>query len=157
MNHEIDASRQKYPYCIVWSPLPPISWIFPFIGHTGIADSKGSEYLSSPVKGDRQNHSRWQNPTNSTDILTGVIFDFAGPFTINRGNFAFGKIWTIIGRPLDVHQKSWNANIPSFIRFRRSHEVHPTRLPKMQGYRLGHSYCTRLRRVLTTYAQHLLR
>lgn len=42
MNHEIDPSRQKYPYCIVWSPLPPISWIFPFIGHTGIADSKGS-------------------------------------------------------------------------------------------------------------------
>ena len=57
MNHEIDPSRQKYPYCIVWSPLPPISWIFPFIGHTGIADSKGSQYLSPPVKDDPQNHS----------------------------------------------------------------------------------------------------
>lgn len=28
-------------YCIVWSPLPPITWIIPFIGHLGITDSRG--------------------------------------------------------------------------------------------------------------------
>jgi hypothetical protein len=28
-------------FCIVWSPLPPITWIIPFIGHMGIADSNG--------------------------------------------------------------------------------------------------------------------
>lgn len=28
-------------YTIVWSPLPPITWLIPFIGHTGICDSSG--------------------------------------------------------------------------------------------------------------------
>ena len=56
----VDISIDKYPYCIVWSPLPPITWILPFIGHTGIAGSDG------------------------------VIMDFAGPYSIGRGNFAFG-------------------------------------------------------------------
>jgi hypothetical protein len=53
----IDHSRQRYPYCIVWSPLPPITWLFPFIGHTGIGDSEG------------------------------IIYDFAGPYSIGRAHF----------------------------------------------------------------------
>ncbi len=32
----IDIRRNRFPYCIVWTPLPCISWILPFIGHTGI-------------------------------------------------------------------------------------------------------------------------
>jgi hypothetical protein len=40
------SSRQSHEqhdlsFCIVWSPLPPISWLFPFIGHLGICDSAG--------------------------------------------------------------------------------------------------------------------
>jgi len=58
---EINVERSRYPYCIVWSPLPPITWILPFIGHTGIADSEG------------------------------VIWDFAGPYTIGRDCMAFGE------------------------------------------------------------------
>ena len=56
----IDPSRQIYPYCIVWTPIPCISWLFPFIGHTGIGDSQG------------------------------VLYDFAGPYSIGKGNLAFG-------------------------------------------------------------------
>ncbi len=33
---QIDKIHQRYPYCIVWTPLPIISYIFPFIGDTGI-------------------------------------------------------------------------------------------------------------------------
>ena len=42
-SHEakIDAERARFPYCIVWTPLPLISWFLPFIGHTGIALSDG--------------------------------------------------------------------------------------------------------------------
>jgi hypothetical protein len=40
----IDHATQRYPYCIVWTPLPVISWFLPFIGHTGIADSRGVIY-----------------------------------------------------------------------------------------------------------------
>ena len=35
-NGKLDLS-----FCILWSPLPPITWIVPFIGHTGIVDSRG--------------------------------------------------------------------------------------------------------------------
>ena len=57
----IDVANNRYPYCIVWSPLPLITWLCPVIGHMGICDSQG------------------------------VIWDFAGPYTINRDDMAFGR------------------------------------------------------------------
>ena len=49
-------------FTILWSPLPPITYILPFIGHLGIADSRG------------------------------VASDFQGPYTVgDRGRMAFGK------------------------------------------------------------------
>ena len=59
---KIDPKKNRFPYCIVWTPLPIISWIFPFIGHTGICDAEG------------------------------VIYDFAGPYVVSRDDFAFGKV-----------------------------------------------------------------
>ncbi|RMX67933.1 hypothetical protein DD238_000555 [Peronospora effusa] len=56
----IDVSVHRFPFCLVWSPIPILTWFLPFIGHLGLADSKG------------------------------VIFDFAGPYTIGRDAFAFG-------------------------------------------------------------------
>ncbi|KAI9905333.1 hypothetical protein PsorP6_014295 [Peronosclerospora sorghi] len=56
----IDIAAHRFPFCLVWSPIPILTWVFPFIGHLGIADSHG------------------------------VIFDFAGPYTIGRNQFAFG-------------------------------------------------------------------
>lgn len=52
---KIDVAKGRYPYCVVWSPLPLLTWILPFIGHMGITNSEG------------------------------VIFDFAGPYTIGKG------------------------------------------------------------------------
>jgi hypothetical protein len=31
-----DPKYHCYPFCIVWTPLPLISWFLPFIGHVGI-------------------------------------------------------------------------------------------------------------------------
>lgn len=36
LRRPIDVPNNRYPYCIVWTPLPLISWIIPIIGHTGI-------------------------------------------------------------------------------------------------------------------------
>lgn len=33
--------KPDFSFCIVWSPLWPITLFLPFIGHTGIADSRG--------------------------------------------------------------------------------------------------------------------
>ena len=61
-----DIENSRFPYCIVWTPIPMITWFFPFIGHTGITDSRG------------------------------VIFDFAGPYTISVDDLSFGKPCRII-------------------------------------------------------------
>lgn len=60
-NMQIDPSRARFPCCIVWSPLPVISWLVPFIGHIGICREDG------------------------------VILDFAGPNFVCVDSFAFGS------------------------------------------------------------------
>lgn len=36
------SSPNDLSFTILWSPLPPITWIIPFIGHVGIGDSHGT-------------------------------------------------------------------------------------------------------------------
>ena len=58
---KINAKRNRFPYCIVWTPIPFITYIIPSIGHTGIGTSSG------------------------------IIHDFAGSYFISVDDFAFGK------------------------------------------------------------------
>ncbi|KAJ7991407.1 hypothetical protein DPEC_G00283520 [Dallia pectoralis] len=57
----IDPDKCRYPYCIVWTPIPVLSWLLPFIGHMGICTSSG------------------------------IIRDFAGPYFVSEDNMAFGR------------------------------------------------------------------
>lgn len=59
---EIDPRRGRFPCCIVWTPLPVLSWLIPFIGHMGICREDG------------------------------VILDFAGPNFVCVDNFTFGAV-----------------------------------------------------------------
>ena len=53
--------KEDLAFCVVWSPLPPITWLIPVIGHLGICDSHG------------------------------VASDFRGPYFVgDDGNMAFG-------------------------------------------------------------------
>nr|XP_043607225.1 protein RTE1-HOMOLOG-like [Erigeron canadensis] len=61
-NMQIDPTRARFPCCIVWTPLPVISWLLPFVGHMGIAREDG------------------------------VILDFAGPNFVCVDNFTFGAV-----------------------------------------------------------------
>lgn len=38
---EINHDLHRYPYCLIWTPIPLITWLFPIVGHMGIADSTG--------------------------------------------------------------------------------------------------------------------
>ncbi|KAK1272286.1 hypothetical protein QJS04_geneDACA013086 [Acorus gramineus] len=58
----IDPKRARFPCCLVWTPLPIISWFIPFIGHIGICREDG------------------------------VILDFAGPNFVCVDHFAFGAV-----------------------------------------------------------------
>jgi transmembrane protein 222 len=58
---KMTEKNEDLSFTILWSPLAPITWIFPFIGHTGIADSRG------------------------------IASDFQGPYYVgDQGRMAFG-------------------------------------------------------------------
>lgn len=57
----VDVELDRWPYCIVWTPLPFVTWFIPIIGHTGVANSKG------------------------------VIYDFSDDFDVTVDNFSFGN------------------------------------------------------------------
>ncbi|XP_076757944.1 transmembrane protein 222 [Xylocopa sonorina] len=61
MDLAINVERQRFPFCIVWTPLPILTYFIPLIGHMGIATS------------------------------IGVIRDFAGPYHVAEDKMTFGK------------------------------------------------------------------
>ena len=71
---KLDMKKQRFPYCMVWTPLPCITWIFPSIGHVGICTSKG------------------------------IIYDFAGPYYVSVNEMAFGNPTKYILLDLDSRE-----------------------------------------------------
>ncbi|KAL2487865.1 Protein REVERSION-TO-ETHYLENE SENSITIVITY1 [Forsythia ovata] len=59
---EIDPKKAKFPCCVVWTPLPIVSWLAPFIGHVGICREDGT------------------------------TLDFSGSNLVNIDDFAFGSV-----------------------------------------------------------------
>ncbi|CAF0742381.1 unnamed protein product [Brachionus calyciflorus] len=59
--NQIDHNNNRYPCCIVWTPLPLITWFLPFIGHMGIC------------------------------YTNGIIRDFAGPYFVSEDSMGFGR------------------------------------------------------------------
>ncbi|PHT97874.1 Protein REVERSION-TO-ETHYLENE SENSITIVITY1 [Capsicum chinense] len=39
---KIDPTKQKFPCCLVWTPLPVVSWLAPFVGHVAICREDGA-------------------------------------------------------------------------------------------------------------------
>ncbi|XP_017480853.1 PREDICTED: transmembrane protein 222 [Rhagoletis zephyria] len=57
----VNFESDRFPYCIVWTPIPVLTWFFPMIGHMGICTS------------------------------IGVIRDFAGPYYVSEDSMGFGR------------------------------------------------------------------
>ncbi|PNF34607.1 Transmembrane protein 222 [Cryptotermes secundus] len=77
----IDHQKRRYPFSIVWTPIPLLTWLFPFIGHMGIAMSSG------------------------------IIRDFAGPYFVSEDNMAFGcptKYWQLRPHLARGGQNGWD-------------------------------------------------
>ena len=108
----------QFPYCITWTSIPVVSWLFPFIGHMGIGDSQGKvrrEILGGPsiIIIDRSReprrarsyghliitHQRYISrsispppPPSYTSMCLVQIRDFLGPMYINEsGYMGFGR------------------------------------------------------------------
>ncbi|VFQ97722.1 unnamed protein product [Cuscuta campestris] len=59
---EIDPKNAKFPCCLVWTPLPVVSWLAPFIGHVGLCREDGA------------------------------VIDFTGSGFVNVTDFAYGAV-----------------------------------------------------------------
>ena len=62
-NNQVNPKKDFYPNCIVWCPIPCLTWMFPIVGHLGISDSEG------------------------------IINDFVGSFSINVKIKNISKKW----------------------------------------------------------------
>jgi transmembrane protein 222 len=81
-------TQEDLAFTILWSPLPPITWILPFIGHTGIANSRGvaSDFQGPYYVGD-QGRMAFGNPTRALKIdISGIpgrnIYKMCAPIGI---------------------------------------------------------------------------
>ncbi|XP_076952405.1 protein REVERSION-TO-ETHYLENE SENSITIVITY1-like [Bidens hawaiensis] len=59
---EIDPTKARFPCCLVWTSLPVVSWLAPFIGHVGLC------------------------------MEDGTIVDFSGSNFVNVDEFAYGSV-----------------------------------------------------------------
>ncbi|KAM9307335.1 uncharacterized protein tmem222b isoform 1-T1 [Pholidichthys leucotaenia] len=84
-SEKINPEASRYPYCIVWTPIPVLSWLLPFIGHMGICTS------------------------------TGIIRDFAGPYFVSEDNMAFGrptKYWMLdVSKVYTSGSNAWDTAV----------------------------------------------
>jgi len=80
-NSDVNVKYQRYPYCIVWTPIPLISWLIPVIGHTGIATADG------------------------------VIHDFAGSNFVSVDDFAFGDPHKYVQLEPEMDASTWDSCI----------------------------------------------
>lgn len=58
----VDPKKAKFPCCLVWTPLPVVSWLAPYMGHVGICREDG------------------------------VVLDFSGSHFVGTDSFSFGSV-----------------------------------------------------------------
>lgn len=59
---QIDPTKSRFPCCLVWTPLPVVSWLAPFIGHVGLC------------------------------MEDGAVVDFSGSNLVTIDDFAYGSV-----------------------------------------------------------------
>lgn len=78
----VDIDRGRWPYCVVWTPIPVLTWFLPIFGHTAIGSSKG------------------------------IIYDFTDDVEINMDNQSYGKPTKFYQfTPLPLDGASWDKAI----------------------------------------------
>lgn len=78
----IKTNNLQEKFSLVWSPIPLISTLLPFIGHTGITDSEG------------------------------IIYDFEASKYVSINNMSFGSVYKVAKLlPSEEEKKKWDLSI----------------------------------------------
>ncbi|VDM98340.1 unnamed protein product [Thelazia callipaeda] len=91
---QVIPERHRFPCCIVWTPIPLLTWLFPFVGHMGIATSQG------------------------------VIRDFSGSYCVSEDDMAFGwPTWYLQIDPntIDGGSEAWDCAVSEASEEYKSH------------------------------------
>lgn len=75
----IDPVREHYPFCIVWCPIPLLSWLLPFVGHIAVCDSQGRIYDFQGSYRIGQDRMLFGNPVKYWDVSRDYVPSFYDP------------------------------------------------------------------------------
>ncbi|XP_031788469.1 transmembrane protein 222 [Nasonia vitripennis] len=84
LNLNVDPSKHRYPFCVVWTPIPILTYFLPIMGHMGIATSDG------------------------------VIHDFARPYVVCEDDMAMGwptKYWQLDHTKAKGGVQGWDSSV----------------------------------------------
>lgn len=82
----IDVRNDKFPFAIVWTPIPCITWFLPFVGHMV---RRCCSNCIDPSVCNRVMATVWLHQGIADSA--GAIHDFAGPYYIGYDDMAFGR------------------------------------------------------------------
>jgi hypothetical protein len=79
-------------YSIVWSPLPIVTWLIPFIGHLGISDCRGvvSDFRGSYFVGD-DGRMAFGAPTRALKLDVGEVGSDQWDLSIREANRVYNQ------------------------------------------------------------------
>ena len=79
----IESRKHRYPFSLVWTPIHPLSWVMPYVGHVGLADAAGR------------------------------VIDFAGPYYVGFDHMSFGwpTRYYLLEEQQECGSDSWDPTI----------------------------------------------
>ena len=112
MNDTVDPKGKKFPYvcskaicrgwsiiddffcrhCIVWSPIRPATWFFPFVGHMAIGDMEGNVYDFQHSFYIGKNHLLFGDATRYIQLDPKKCVDLPWDEAVNKAIEDFQKI-----------------------------------------------------------------
>ena len=95
----IDHARHVYPNCLVWTPIHPITWICPYVGHVGLCGPDGV-VLDFAGKRIGRGSMAFGWPARYVQLLPEATPDWSGE--IERASEQFGRV--------DYNFLTWNCH-----------------------------------------------